>query len=65
MTLNHVSPNRPSSAGLAGINRRVGDHMRFRRTRAALQAMPMATRFDLALYDGDFDQIARRPVYRL
>ncbi len=35
----------------------------YRRTKRALGATPMNTRFDLDLYDGDFDRIAHKAVY--
>ncbi len=35
----------------------------YRRTKRALGATPMNTRFDLDLYDGDFDRIAHTAVY--
>jgi len=50
-------------AGLATIKDSLAKYRRYRRTLAELRALPIDSRLDLDLYEGDMPEVARRAVY--
>jgi hypothetical protein len=48
---------------IARIQNDVANYVKFRRTAAALRALPLEVALDLDLYSGDAEKIARRVVY--